>query len=71
MEMNFSSVGRGEKILILDDVLATGGTARASCELVEKMGGHIEGCLFFIELAFLKGRKLLDYPVETLVVRDF
>ncbi len=71
IEMISSSVGKGERVLVLDDVLATGGTARATCELVEKMGGCIEACLFFIELAFLKGRRVLDCPAEALVVRDF
>ena len=70
VEILSSSVDKGEKILILDDVLATGGTAQASCELVEKLGGHVQACLFFVELAFLKGRNRLRYPVESLVVRS-
>ncbi len=71
IEMTSSSVQKDEKLLILDDVLATGGTARATCELVRKMGGCIEACVFFIELAFLGGRKTLDCPTEALVIRDF
>ena len=69
VEILSSSIQRGEKVLILDDVLATGGTAQASCELVESLGGCVQACLFFLELAFLKGRSRLPYTVESLVVR--
>lgn len=69
IEMLPTSIAANEKVLILDDVLATGGTAKASCELVEKMGGKIQGCLFFIELGFLKGREKIDYKTEALITR--
>jgi len=50
--------------LIHDDVLATGGTAKAVCELVEKLGGEIVQCNFLMELTFLKGReKIKDHPI--------
>ena len=70
IEMGSEIIKKDEKILVLDDILATGGTAKAACELVEKTGGCITACLFFIELAFLGGRRILNYPTEALVVRD-
>ena len=69
IEMLPSSIKRGEKVIVLDDVLATGGTALATGQLVEKMGGEIQACLFFVELAFLKGRERLGWPTESLVIR--
>lgn len=50
----------GQKVLIVDDLLATGGTAKAACELIEKLGGEVAGLAFFIELEALKGRELLE-----------
>lgn len=70
IEMLPSSIQQGERVIVLDDVLATGGTAKAACELVEKLGGNIEACLFFIELAFLNGRSKLPWRTEALVVRS-
>ncbi len=49
----------GARVLVHDDLLATGGTARALCELVERLGGQVVGCGFLIELAFLGGRAAL------------
>ena len=69
IEMLPTSIEKGEKILVLDDVLATGGTAAATCDLIEKVGGDITGCLFFVELDFLKGREKLKPPVQSLVHR--
>ena len=57
IEIHTDAIERGEKILIVDDVLATGGTAEAVCNLIERMGGQIVGLAFFIELNFLNGRK--------------
>jgi adenine phosphoribosyltransferase len=55
-------------VLLIDDLLATGGTAKASCELVEKLGAKVEACAFVVELDFLKGReKLGDYEVHSLL----
>ena len=52
----------------MDDVLATGGTARATCDLVERAGGRVVGCAFFVELAFLGGRSRLEgLRVESLL----
>ncbi|MGH9559790.1 MAG: phosphoribosyltransferase family protein, partial [Bryobacteraceae bacterium] len=58
----------GEKVLIVDDVLATGGTARAVTELVEKLGGKVAGLGFAIELDFLKGReRLAGYEIRAMM----
>lgn len=68
IEMHVDAVMKGEKVLIHDDLLATGGTAAAACALVEKVGGHIIGLSFLIELSFLKGReKLKDYDIFSII----
>ena len=55
-------------MLVHDDLLATGGTSRALCDLVERAGAEVVGCAFVIELAFLEGRKQLEgYDVRSLV----
>ena len=67
------AIGTGDRVLVLDDLLATGGTAKAICELVEQLGGEVVACLFLIELSYLGGREklgnrrvisLIDYPSE-------
>jgi len=64
LEMHIDAIKPGDRILIHDDVLATGGTAKAVCELVEQLGGVIVQCNFLMELSFLNGRKKLsDYDV--------
>jgi adenine phosphoribosyltransferase len=69
LEIHRDSINPGEKVLIVDDLLATGGTALATAKLVEKLGGEVAGIEFLIELEFLKGReKLLKYPVHSLIV---
>ncbi|MBN1824509.1 MAG: adenine phosphoribosyltransferase [Endomicrobiales bacterium] len=68
LEMHEDAIQRGEKILIVDDLLATGGTMGAVIELVNKLGGKIEGIAFIIELGFLKGReKLKGHDVLSLI----
>lgn len=68
LEIHADSILKGEKVLIHDDVLATGGTAKAVCKLVEKLGGEVVQCNFLMELEFLKGReKLVDYPIVSLL----
>ena len=57
LEIHKDAIQKGDKVLIHDDVLATGGTAKAVCELVERLGGEIVQCNFLMELAFLNGRK--------------
>ncbi len=63
IEMHQDALSNFRRVLIVDDLLATGGTAEAAVRLVEKLGGHVVGCAFVIELAFLKGRERLG-PVE-------
>jgi len=60
LEIHRDGVDPGERVLIVDDVLATGGTARATARLVERIGGKVVGIAFLIELGFLKGRDKLD-----------
>ena len=68
LEIHKDAVEPGQNVLIVDDVLATGGTAAASARLVEKLGGRISGFGFVIELDFLEGRKKLkNYDVASLV----
>ncbi len=68
LAMHIDAIKPGEKVLIHDDVLATGGTAAAVAELVEKAGGEVVMLNFLIELEFLKGRdKLAGYPVSSLL----
>ncbi len=68
LEMHIDAVNAGDKILIVDDLVATGGTARAMAELVEKMGGEVVGFCFLVELEFLNPRKILEgYDIFSLV----
>lgn len=68
IEMHEDAVQRGDKVLLIDDLLATGGTAAAACDLVTRQGGHVTECAFVVELDFLCGRKKLnDTPAFTLV----
>jgi adenine phosphoribosyltransferase len=62
LELHSDAVQPGTRVLIHDDLLATGGTARALGELVEKAGGELVGYSFLVELAFLKGRERLEGP---------
>jgi adenine phosphoribosyltransferase len=68
LEMHADALAHGTRVLLHDDLLATGGTARALAELVEGAGGRIAGCGFLVELSFLGGReKLVGYDVHALV----
>jgi adenine phosphoribosyltransferase len=68
IEMHADAIAKGERVIVVDDLLATGGTARAAGRLVEKLGGELLGFAFLIELDFLHGReKLAGYDVLTLV----
>jgi len=68
LEVHDDAVKEGDKVLIVDDLLASGGTSRATANLIEKIGGEIAAFAFVIELSFLKGReKLKDYKLYSLV----
>jgi len=69
LEILTTSLSEGEKVLILDDVLATGGSASAAYELVTSTGAEVVGFTFFVELCFLKGRDKLKAPVHSVVMR--
>lgn len=69
LEMHIDALPHGARVVVLDDVLATGGTAAAACRLVERLGGAVVGCSFLIRLGFLDGlRKLSGRQVSALVV---
>ncbi len=68
IEIHQDAIHAGSRILLIDDVLATGGTAKASCDLIQKMGGTLVECAFVIELGFLNGReKLQGHEVFSLI----
>jgi len=71
LEIHEDAIESGQRVLLVDDLLATGGTMRAACDLVEGIGGVVSGCLFAIELSFLPGReKLAGRPVHTVMSID-
>lgn len=71
LEVHADALAHGANVLVHDDLLATGGTARALCDLVEQLGGHVVGCAFLAELRFLGGReRLAPFDVHTLVAYD-
>jgi adenine phosphoribosyltransferase len=68
LEIHRDAIGRGHRVLLVDDVLATGGTAAASVDLVNRLGGEIVGCAFLIELSMLEGRrKLVGQKIHTVL----
>ena len=71
LEIHTDAIKKGEKVLIVDDLIATGGTIVAACNLVKKLGGSIVGLAFLIELTFLHGReKLNDFEVFSIIKYD-
>ncbi len=71
LEMHVDAIPRGSRVLVHDDLLATGGTARAKIDLVEQLGAEVVGVAFVIELAFLNGRdKLYGYDIKSLIQYD-
>jgi adenine phosphoribosyltransferase len=71
IEIHRDAISKGDKVLIHDDLLATGGTAEAACKLVEKLGGKVEQLSFIVELSFLNGReKLRNYDVNSLIIYE-
>jgi adenine phosphoribosyltransferase len=68
LQMHVDGVAAGENVLLVDDLLATGGTMEAGCKLVQKAGGKVAGCAFLVELQFLKGReRLVPHEVFSLI----
>jgi adenine phosphoribosyltransferase len=68
LHMHVDGIAPGQRVLMIDDVLATGGTMAAGCKLVEQAGGVVVGCAFLVELTFLKGReKLTRYDLFSLL----
>lgn len=68
IQVHTDAILPGERVLLHDDILATGGTAAAACSLIEKLGGEVVGCNFLVELGFLNGReKLKKYALQSLV----
>ena len=68
LEIHKDSINAGDKVLVVDDLIATGGTAKAVCKMVERLGGKIMGLEFLIELTFLNGRdKLSEYNVFSII----
>ena len=71
LELHRDALRDGTRVLVHDDLIATGGTARAVCNLVRQLGGEVVGCAFVVELGFLEGRRRLDgLDVHSLVVYD-
>ena len=70
-EIHEDAIEKGDSVLVVDDLCATAGTARAAVDLVEKLGGKVNGIAFLIELTFLNGReKLKDYDICSLITYD-
>ncbi|WP_024770819.1 adenine phosphoribosyltransferase [Aquimarina macrocephali] len=67
LEIHIDAIKAGENVLIHDDVLATGGTAKAVCDLVKELGGVVVQCNFIMELEFLNGKDKLDVPKSALL----
>lgn len=68
LQVHIDGVGAGQRVLLVDDLLATGGTMQAGCKLIEKAGGVVAGCAFLVELGFLHGReKLRPHEVFSLI----
>lgn len=68
LEIHRDAIGNGHRVIIADDLLATGGTAKAVCNLVEELGGTVAGLVFVVELEFLPGRQRLEgYDVRSLI----
>jgi adenine phosphoribosyltransferase len=71
LELHTDAIPRGARVLVLDDLLATGGTVEACCRLVEKVGGTVVGCAFLIELADLKGaQRIAQHKTISLIKYD-
>lgn len=68
IEIDRTAVKPGDRVVLVDDIIATGGTMKAACNLVERLGGEVVGILFLMELVNLNGREVLkDYPVYSII----
>ena len=68
LEIHTDALTKGMRVLVVDDLLATGGTMEAACRLIEQVGGEVAGCAFVVELVDLKGRnRLKNYPIYRMV----
>jgi len=67
IEIHVDAIQPGDKVLVVDDLLATGGTAAATVDLVRRLGGEVVGCVFLVELDFLGGRAKVDAPAKSLI----
>ena len=71
IEIHTDAIKPGQKVVIVDDLIATGGTVEAAIKLVERLGGEVVGCVFLVELAGLKGREVLKgYNVEAVITYE-
>jgi adenine phosphoribosyltransferase len=71
LEVHLDAIRSGARVMVHDDLLATGGTAKAKIDLIEQLGAEVVGLAFVVELSFLGGRdKLYPYPVHALVTYD-
>lgn len=71
LEIHKDAINKGDRVIIIDDLIATGGSAQATAKLIESLGGEIAGFEFLIELTSLKGRELLkDYKVKSIIEYD-
>lgn len=68
LEIHKDALGPGDKVVIVDDLLATGGTAAATVSLCRQAGAEVLGCVFLVELGFLEGRAKLDVPIQSLAI---
>ena len=70
IEIQAGAIGKGQRVVVMDDLLATGGTMAAAIDLVRKVGGDVVGSACIIELSFLEGRKKLDVPFTSMIAYD-
>lgn len=71
IEIHTDSIKPGQKVVLVDDLIATGGTIEAAIKLIERLGGEVVDCLFLVELAGLKGReRLSNYNVDSVVAYE-
>ena len=71
IEIHTDAIKKGQKVVIVDDLIATGGTVEAAIKLIERLGGEVVACVFLTELVDLKGRDVLEgYRVESIVKFD-